>query len=136
MPVDKELRDFVTRRANGRCEYCLIRQDDDAVFRFAIDRIISGQHGGKYTRDNTALACHHCNKKKGPNIASVSADSPGTIVPLFNPRRDLWGDHFEFHGPLIVGLTLTGKATVEVLDMNAPAKLRLRSAAGYPMPSK
>jgi hypothetical protein len=136
MPCDEELRNFVAARANERCEYCTIRQEDDAVFRFPVDRIISGQHGGTYTRENTALACHNCNKKKGPNIASVSPDSPGSIVPLFNPRKDEWTTHFEFRGPWIVGLTLTGKATVELLDMNAPAKLRLRHAAGNPTKSR
>jgi hypothetical protein len=132
MPVDEELRSFVARRANDRCEYCMIRQADDAVFRFPVDRIISGQHGGEYSRENTALACHHCNKKKGPNIASVSPGSPGLIVRLFSPRSDVWTEHFEFHGPVIVGLTPIGKATVELLDMNAPAKIRLRSITGYP----
>jgi hypothetical protein len=132
MPVDEELRRLVVLRANNRCEYCLIRQDDDAVFRFPIDRIISGQHGGQYTHENTALACHHCNKKKGPNIASVSPDLPRSIVPLFNPRSDVWAEHFEYRGHVIVGITPVGKATVELLDMNAPAKLRLRSLTGYP----
>jgi hypothetical protein len=135
MAVDEELRNFVLARANGRCEYCTIRQQDDQVFRFAVDRIISGQHGGTYTRENTALACHNCNRKKGPNIASVPPDSPRVIVPLFNPRTDVWTEHFEFRGPVIVGLTPSGKATVALLDMNAPAKLRLRSTSGYPKPN-
>jgi len=132
MPADEELRSFVAQRADYRCEYCTIRQEDDPVFRFPIDRIISGQHGGIYARENTALACHHCNKKKGPNIASVAADSPGVIVRLFNPRIDKWSEHFEFLGPVIMGRTPTGKATVRLLDMNTPEKLRLRSIVGYP----
>jgi len=132
MPVDEELRGFVTTRAKNRCEYCTIRQEDDPVFRFAVDRIICGQHGGIYTKENTALACHHCNKKKGPNIASVFADAPNTLIPLFNPRSDVWTEHFEFRGPVILGLTPIGEVTVKLLDMNAPAKLRLRSSTGYP----
>jgi hypothetical protein len=132
MAVDEDLRSFVALRANNRCEYCLIRQGDDAVFRFPVDRIISGQHGGEYTQENTALACHHCNKKKGPNIASVSSNQPASVVRLFNPRTDVWTDHFECRGPVIVGVTPIGKATVELLDMNAPGKLRLRSLTGYP----
>jgi len=131
MPADKELKSFVVQRANNQCEYCTIHQDDDQVFRFPVDRIISGQHGGAYTQKNTALACHNCNQKKGPNIASVSPDSPGSVVPLFNPRTNVWAEHFEFHGAAIVGLTPVGKSTIALLDMNAPNKLRLRSASGY-----
>jgi hypothetical protein len=109
----------------------LIRQADDPVFCFPVDRIISGQHGGQYTHENTALSCHHCNKKKGPNIASISSDQPASIVRLFNPRTDVWTEHFELRGPVIVGITAIGQATVELLDMNAPAKLRLRSLTGH-----
>ena len=48
------------------------------------------------------------------------------IVPLFNPRRDAWNDHFVFRGSVIVGLTPTGRATVRLLNMNHPRRVKLR----------
>jgi hypothetical protein len=129
MPASQELKRLVIERAGGRCEYCLIHQDDDPVFRFPVDRIIGGQHGGVYSEENTSLACHNCNQKKGPNIATTLQDNPGTLVPLFHPRNDTWKDHFELQGAIVVGLTPKGKATVKLLDMNSTNKVRLRSLA-------
>ena len=131
MPANKELRALVIQRAGNRCEYCTIHQDHDDVLRFPVDRILSEQHGGTYTPENTALACHYCNSKKGPNIASVEPGTSGPIVPLFNPREQTWSEHFEFQGATIVGLTPTGRATVSLLDMNADKNIELRLKAGY-----
>lgn len=132
MAASEELRAFVVERAAKRCEYCTLHQDDDDVFRFPIDRILSEQHGGSYTPDNTALACHYCNRKKGPNIASVEPGTTGPVVSLFNPRTDTWSEHFAFQGSVIVGLTPTGRATVALLDMNNTKNVELRSKLGYP----
>jgi hypothetical protein len=83
------------------------------------------------TEDNTRTKTPPYREKKGPNIASISSDQPASIVRLFNPRTDVWTEHFELRGPVIVGITAIGQATVELLDMNAPAKLRLRSLTGH-----
>ena len=42
------------------------------------------------------------------------------IVPLFNPRQELWIDHFRWNEnfTVIIGLTPTGRATVSALRMN------------------
>jgi hypothetical protein len=45
---------------------------------------------------------------------------------LFNPRIDHWHDHFSSDGPLILGLTPTGRATVAVLNMNEEQRVLLR----------
>lgn len=131
MPASSELRALVIARAGNRCEYCTIHQDHDRMLRFPVDRVIAGQHGGQYTEANTALACPHCNAKKGPNIASVEPGTDGPPVPLFNPRLDRWAEHFRFEGPLIIGLTPSGKATANLLDMNAEERIELRTARGY-----
>lgn len=131
MPADKHLKAFVIQRAGSRCEYCTVHQDHDRMLRFPVDRIIAGQHGGDYTRENTALACPLCNGKKGPNIASVDPGTTEPILPLFNPRADKWSDHFQFNGPYIVGLTPTGRATAALLNMNADRRIDLRKDKGY-----
>ena len=48
-------------------------------------------------------------------------------MPLFNPRRDEWTEHFEFRGVWLVGLTPIGRATVSVLAMNEIRRLELRA---------
>jgi hypothetical protein len=47
-------------------------------------------------------------------------------VRLFHPRRQSWKRHFEWYGPVLVGRTQTGRATIAVLDINEPERLDLR----------
>ncbi len=49
-----------------------------------------------------------------------------TVVALFSPRRDVWTDHFVVRGVEILGLTPAGRATVRLLNMNAPRRVELR----------
>ena len=62
----------------------------------------------------------------------------GVHVPIFNPRRDRWADHFvwEQDGLLIVGLTDRGRGTVVVLNLNDRYHLSARGvwiiARAYP----
>jgi hypothetical protein len=70
--------------------------------------------------------CYFCNFCKGPNLASV--DPLGRkITLLFHPRTQSWTAHFRFDGPRIVGLTSHGRATVELLQMNAAHRVQLRA---------
>ncbi len=92
---------------------------------FCLDRIVPGQHGGKYEPDNIAYACHLCNRKKGPNLSGLDPDTE-KMTRLFNPRIDSWEDHFRFDSFRIIGTSKIGKATAAVLDMNAAEQLRLR----------
>jgi len=55
LKLSSELRAEVVRRANFRCEYCLL-QEADGVFPHEVDHIISRQHGGNETLDNLACA--------------------------------------------------------------------------------
>jgi hypothetical protein len=74
-----------------------------------------------------ALACDRCNAYKGPNLTSIDPDT-SAVVPLFNPRQDIWGDHFAVHGGRIAGLTPNSRATIRLLNMNAPRRVELREA--------
>ena len=126
MAVAQELRDLVHSRAAERCEYCRIHQDDDPFFRFHIEHVVARQHGGATVESNLALACHHCNLHKGPNLTGIDPVT-GDVVPLFNPREQRWEDHFLWRGIAIAGLTPIGRATVRVLAINARDRLALRS---------
>jgi hypothetical protein len=87
--MNSETTKLVRERAGNRCEYCLIRQEDEAFYRLHIEHIIARQHGGSDEESNLALSCHHCNLHKGPNISSIDSLT-GQLVPLFNPRKDAW----------------------------------------------
>ena len=124
--MDAALERDVRRRAKESCEYCQIAQ---AFYRqrFPIDHIIARQHGGLTAADNLALCCPSCNRFKGPNIAGIDPTT-GEMAGLFNPRRDPWNEHFEWHGPKLLGLTPIGRATVAVLNMNHSRYVTVRKA--------
>jgi HNH endonuclease len=82
-----------------------------------IDHIRAKKHHGPTTAQNTCLACASCNGAKGSNAAGFDPDT-GLLVPLFNPRSDDWSDHFVWNGPVLVGLTAVGRATIDVLNIN------------------
>jgi hypothetical protein len=125
--MDAALRSLVRKRAAERCEYCRMNQDCDPFFRFHIEHIVPRQHGGPTDAANLALACHHCNLHKGPNLSGIDPVD-GAVVPLFNPRLQAWEEHFSIQGVRIVGLTPTGRATARVLAMNKGTRLELRAA--------
>src|SRR5438309_173912 len=117
---------YVWRRARSACEYCLLPQHLDAL-PCHIDHIIARKHDGPTTAENLALACFHCSLHKGPNIAGIDPHTR-KLTRLFNPREDRWNDHFEWNGPLLVGLTAEGRTTVAVLAINlAPRMAHRRS---------
>jgi hypothetical protein len=86
---------------------------------FQLDHIIAQQHGGQTTLENLAWSCLRCNKHKGPNIAGIDPVSK-YLVALFHPRRQQWKRHFQWNGPLLTGLTRSGRTTINVLAVNAP----------------
>lgn len=118
-------RKRIRERAEGRCEYCRIRQDDEPFITYQIEHVIPKQHGGSDDEENLALACPQCNLHKGPNLAGIDAET-GAIEPLFNPRLQGWDEHFEARGPHLLGKTPTGRVTVRVLAMNDDARLDVR----------
>lgn len=119
------LRQFVVARAHDECEYCLIHQND-MVTRHNIDHIVSLKHSGSTEENNLALSCAECNYRKGTDIATIDPDS-GQLVRLFNPRTDRWRDHFSIEGARIVGLTPSGRGTVQLLQINEPSRVKQRA---------
>jgi hypothetical protein len=124
--MDQRLRQEVWERAGSRCEYCCLPQ---ALVEAAheIDHIIAVKHNGSTVSGNLALACFACNNHKGPNIAGLDPES-GTLVRLFHPRNDRWNEHFVWRGSWLEGTTEIGRATLEVLEINASHRRRLRQA--------
>lgn len=123
--LSAQLRLMVIRRAGERCEYCLMPQAF-AAHRHEPDHIVPIQHGGETTPENLALACLRCNRNKGPNVGSFDPET-GILTALFNPRTQMWQQHFRIDGPVIEPLTAEGRVTVKVLRLNAEDRLAERA---------
>jgi hypothetical protein len=115
--VSASLRRSVIQRANNCCEYCLVSQED-RFLPYEVDHIIAEKHGGATTEDNLCWSCYICNGFKGSDLSSVDWDDTGDIVPLFNPRKSKWTDHFRINGTTIEPLAPTGRVTVFLLRLN------------------
>jgi HNH endonuclease len=128
------LRLFVKQRANNRCEYCRINQED-FFFPFEINHVLSVRHGGFTISENLALSFSICNRHKAADIGTY-LDGNRRFVRLFNPREDDWGAHFEVNHGEILSLTNIGRATIKLLDLNNPDRIILRqilmNAGRYP----
>jgi hypothetical protein len=124
--VNRALERLVWRRAKGFCEYCHLPRALSAP-PFQIDHIVAVKHGGATEAENLALACYYCNTHKGPNIAGKDFRT-GRIVPLFNPRKDRWTDHFKWSGAQLEGRTAMGRVTIAVLGINRPEYIAVRES--------
>ena len=120
------LRQSVIARARGKCEYCLIHEDDRPESH-QVDHVIALKHGGQTIINNLALACAVCTSNKGSDLATVNQTTEN-LIPLFNPRKQHWRDHFSLSGAQIVGVTTIGEATIRLLRMNDPDRILLRQA--------
>jgi hypothetical protein len=124
--MDAALRRQVRECAGHRCEYCRGRQEDDPLFSFHVEHVLRRQHGGLDAAAKLALACYHCNRHKGPNLAALDPET-NQLTQLFDPRQDDWDEHFRAVGAVIAGRTPIGRATARLLKMNAAIRLDLRT---------
>jgi hypothetical protein len=121
----------VIERAGNRCEYCHLPQAC-SVLPHEIDHIRARKHHGPTTMANTCWACAYCNSAKGSNAAGFDPET-GALVPLFNPRSDVWPEHFVWRRAVLRGLTSIGRATIDVLRINDVERIahrRLLIASG------
>ena len=123
--MDDAVRQLVRKRADYRCEYCRVRQSHIPLSPLQIEHVVPKKHHGDDDPANLALACDRCNLHKGTNVAGIDADS-GQVVPLYNPRQQAWDEHFELVRFFLEGTTLTGRVTVDVLNMNEDRRVFLR----------
>ena len=133
--IPEKIRLAVAKRAGFRCEYCLLHEAD-LIVGAQIDHIISIKHGGSTAIENLAYSCLICNANKGSDIATILLPSE-TIIRFFNPRKDLWSDHFDLADGKIIPKTDIGEATAKILNLNASERVirrRLLAQAGrYPV---
>ncbi|MCT7982881.1 HNH endonuclease [Laspinema sp. A4] len=122
--ISASLRRLVEKRANYRCEYCLLPANV-AFFSHEIDHIIAQKHDGITEANNLALTCWRCNRHKGSDLGSFDPET-GEFSFLFNPRTQEWIEHFTREQVTILGMTPEGRTTVKLLQMNTQERLTER----------
>lgn len=124
-PISASLRRLVIQRAGNRCEYCGLSQvGQEATFH--IDHVTPVVAGGETVENNLALACVSCSLHKSAR-QMVKDPQTGETVKIFNPRQQIWKEHFEWDGVRVIGLTATGRATIDALRMNRALILAIRA---------
>jgi HNH endonuclease len=85
-----------------------------------VNHVIPRSTGGATTEDNLVLQCPYCSLHKS-NRTTAADPETAAQVPLFHPLRENWQEHFALlpEGTCL-GLTPTGRATVNALGMNDP----------------
>ncbi len=94
---------------------------------FHVEHVLPRSAGGSDDADNLALACPSCNLHKSDRTAVPQSGSSEPIA-LFNPRSDLWSDHFEWDEYAIAGKTPIGIATIDALRLNDERRQKIRQA--------
>jgi hypothetical protein len=112
------LRRKVAKQAGDRCGYCQTAQEYSGV-KLHVEHIIPLARGGKNIESNLWLACALCNGYKGQQTDGIDPLT-GKRIALFNPRTQIWSEHFIWSegGLQIVGQTPCGRATVSALQLN------------------
>jgi hypothetical protein len=122
------LRERVAAQARHRCGYCLTAEWITGA-PLVIDHLIPEALGGPIEEANLWLACSQCNLHKSDRITARDPLTE-TIVPLFDPRRQVWEEHFRWSPSAdeVVGTTAVGRATVQALRLNRPLLMEARRA--------
>jgi hypothetical protein len=133
MTIDSDSRELVRERANYLCEYCH-SSERFAATRFTVDHVKPKSLTGSDDVDNLALACRRCNERRYNFVTGIDPETQSE-VPIFNPRKQVWSEHFTWSldSKTIIGTTPIGRATCSRLDLNDeryPLNDSIRSARG------
>lgn len=124
--VPAELRRSVRNRARCLCEYCRTPEDFSPQ-SFVVEHIFPRVLGGETKEENLAYSCQGCNSHKAVKTGAIDPVTEENIS-LFNPRTQIWREHFVWNENFteVIGLTATGRATVEALHLNRNGLKNLR----------
>ncbi len=124
--IPESIRKQVRERAGHRCEYCLSHQAY-VMGRLQLDHIQPMVKGGSDDEANLCLACELCNQHKWTKTEEIDPETK-QYVPIFNPRQQMWSEHFRWNpdGVEIIGLTACGRASIVALNLNNVLALTVR----------
>ncbi len=120
------MKSEVVERAFGICEYC--RVPDSSVFHdHEADHILPRKHGGETVFENMAFSCWRCNRHKGSDVGSFDFEADGVLVRFFNPRIDVWAEHFRLVNALVKPLSPEARVTIKILRINDEERIEERT---------
>jgi hypothetical protein len=124
--MKESLKKQVRERAKSCCEYCFVQAQYSGE-SFSIEHILPLIKGGLSVLFNLAFSCQRCNNHKYRATTAVDPAS-GSVVALYNPRTDIWAEHFEWREYFteIIGISPIGRATVHRLQLNRNGLVNLR----------
>jgi hypothetical protein len=123
--INADLRRLVLDRANLCCEYCKMPSCVAFLLPHEVDHVIAEKHGGKTEAINLAYACWRCNRHKGSDLGSFDPQT-GEFSFLFQPRMQVWSEHFEIVDGSILGRTMEGRTTANLLQFNRADRIAER----------
>ncbi len=95
----------------------------------------------EFVAERAGYRCEYCHSPMHCKSAQTECRDPitGQLVPLFNPRRQSWSEHFVWSddGTRILGKTPMGRATIVALQLNNLISVVVRRhwvAAGWHPP--
>ena len=122
------VRERVMLRAYHCCEYCK-SQDKYSPNLFTIDHLVPQNMGGDDVESNLAYACFLCNRLKSNKLNAFDMLTE-TWVSLFNPRLNIWSDHFSWNQAAteILPITPIGRVTIATLKLNREKLIEYRKS--------
>lgn len=136
--VSDEIKRRIRFAAANRCGFCQAEQRR-ILGILEIEHLIPLARGGTDAESNLWLSCSLCNRYKGVQTEAIDPET-SALVPLFNPRTQIWTEHFHWDesGTRILGLTPIGRATMIALQLNNPLAVEVRTGwveAGWHPPT-
>jgi hypothetical protein len=124
--IPHAVRQRIRESAWERCGYCLSSQRY-VMAKLEVEHLIPRALGGSDEESNLWLSCGLCNRYKGSQTTG-NDPTDGSQVALFNPRQQIWREHFRWssEGTHILGVTPIGRATVEALRLNNELAVEVR----------
>lgn len=126
--MNKTLKQAIKIRAKYCCEYCLT-PEYFSPDPFENDHIQPSSKDGDNDFENYAFSCSGCNGFKFNAIEAIDPAS-AQVVRLYNPRKDIWNEHFcwDENFTVLLGISPIGRATVFKLKLNRTGLINLRVA--------
>lgn len=123
----RKARPRIAIQANHQCGYCQLQEVVSGI-PLTIEHIIPVAHGGTDDENNLWLSCGLCNRTKSIIITVVDSETNEETL-LFNPRFQIWEEHFKWDetGTRIIAQTAVGRVTITALSLNSDLRVRSRS---------
>jgi CRISPR/Cas system Type II protein with McrA/HNH and RuvC-like nuclease domain len=125
--VSDKLKAKVRKSSKYRCGFCLF-QESYSHTTFQIDHIIPIAKSGTNDEENLWLVCETCNRAKSDKVEGFDSVTNSNSL-LFNPRTQIWHEHFEWvdNYTQICGKTKVGRVTVKELNLNKERLIKVRN---------